>query len=111
MCCIVLVFDVLVASRVHDVRDNHSADVMVQNKRPHAEDCNSKTVCYEKNRFVFETVADVDGCDDEAGVGEHHGPPTEMEVLRSRVHNLWRRLVLNIEQVEETCTYSNESNY
>jgi len=78
-----LIFDILVASRVHNVDDPNSPEIAEEHKHPHDDNGDCESVADEENGLILEFFADRDRSNDESGIGEDHGPPSEMEVLRS----------------------------
>lgn len=72
---------VLVAARVHDVLDDDGPDQAVEHEEEHDEQADGHARGHPAHRLVLDLVGDGDGGQDEARVGEHHGPPAEVEVL------------------------------
>jgi hypothetical protein len=79
-----VILDILVPSRVHDVLDPDRPHEVVQDEKVGAEQEDRHAVGKVEHHLVLQLVADGDGGQDEARVGEHHGPPAQVEVL-------WRR--------------------
>jgi hypothetical protein len=105
-----LVLNILIAPRIHDVDNPDSTDVVVKHKDPHNDDGNRQPVANEENNLVFEAVSNVDGRDNEAGVGEDHGPPPQMEILWSRMDHLLKSDSGQCHAKMER-TYSNEGDH
>jgi hypothetical protein len=78
-----LIFDILVASRVHNVDDPDGPEIAEEYKHPHNEDSDCESVADEENGLVLEFFANRDCSNDESSIGKDHGPPSEMEVLGS----------------------------
>lgn len=47
------VLHVLVAARIHDIRNEYSSDVVVEDKSPHDDDCDREPVAYVADRLVL----------------------------------------------------------
>lgn len=75
-----MIGNVFVHARVDNVSDVNGLDVLEQDEEPHCDHRNCQTVANVEDGLVFQGIANLDGSDDEASVGEDHGPPPEMEV-------------------------------
>ena len=78
-----LIFDILVASWVHNVDDPNCPEIAEEHKHPHDEDSDCESVADEENGLILEFFADRDRSNDEPGIGENHGPPSQMKILGS----------------------------
>ena len=75
-----MICDVLIPHGVKDITNNHGLYVVEQHVEPHRNDGDREAVTDKENGFVFQGVADGDGGDSKAAVGEDHGPPTQVKV-------------------------------
>lgn len=75
---------VFISAGVHNVLLHDGLDVVKQNKQVHAEQADGHAGGDPADGHAPKRLAEGDGGEDEAGVGEDHGPPTEVEVLGRR---------------------------
>ena len=92
---VLVVGNVLVHAGVDDVSYQNGLNVLEQDKGPHQDNGNGKTIANIEYRFVSQRVTNRNGSDDETGVGEDHGPPSEMEVNSPGVDDLKTMLVID----------------
>lgn len=78
---LLVVFHILVPPGVHNVLRDDGLDVEEQDKEIHAQKTDTETGGKPQDALVAQLVADGNGGQDEARVGEDHGPPAEVEVL------------------------------
>ena len=106
-----MVCNILIESRVHDIGNVYGSNVVEKHEKPHCDDGDRETVTDKKNCFVLERVADGDSGNDEAGVREHHSPPTQVEVDSPRVDDLRYCISLGEESCTNKSTYSHKGNH
>lgn len=75
-----VVCDILVPHGVQDIANNNGLYVVEQYVKPHGDDCDGEAIANKQNRFISQGVTNADGGDGKSSVGEHHSPPTQVEI-------------------------------
>lgn len=75
---------ILIFTRVHDILPDNGADIVDEDEDIHAHDADRHGGTDALHTVTVESLAQGDGGQGEAGVGEDHGPPVEVEGLGGR---------------------------